>query len=451
MTDTAVPRIWWSAWLARLAGVALALQALLATTHFESPWLHSEHAGSVALLILVVAGGARWRALARHPLPWLVLAFIACVVLVSAHAAYLAPALPFAKQISANAEPVRVGILACVIGAWLANWPRGIPWLLGLMVAGLVLEVLAGMPWLHLDAIADGMLRLRLRFDYPQNLIGEYAAMGLLLLSLYALARPPHGGVLVTGLLGLAGALLLACLLYAQSRAAWLAALLVPLAVIMYLRDARRRWRGVAVVAAIVVVVMLVAGSAIVAQRVAGGQAIASALLDGDWSKLPSSSVTVRVQLVTLAWHTWLAHPVLGIGLRNIEPLIAASGIHIAAYVPPHLHNGYLQAAVGLGSVGVVLLLATFMLLVRDVWRARRAGEIGSALYLGLCGSLGIILVANLTDCLFWHLDFVRAPLELLLGCCFAISLRHRAVKCRADAQANLSSVPRAAGEQPLL
>lgn len=451
MIDASAPRNPWSVWSARLAGVALALQAFLATTHFESPWLRSERAGSVALLILVVAGGARWRALARHPLPWLVLAFIACVVLVSAHAAYLAPALPFAKQISANAKPVRIGILTCVIGAWLAQRPRGIPWLLGLMVAGFLLEVLVGTPWRHLEAVTAGALRLRLRFDYPQNLAGEYAAMGLLLLSLYTLSRPSRRGVLVTGLLGLAGALLLACLLYAQSRAAWLAALLVPPAVIACLRDARGRWRGVAVVAVVVAVAALLVGSAIVAQRLAGGEAIARAVVDGDFSTLPPSSVTVRVQLVALGLHTWLAHPLLGIGLRNIEPLIVASGIHIADYVPPHLHNGYLQAAVGLGGVGVALLLATFVLLMRDVWRARRAAEISGALYLGLLGSLGIILVVNLSDCLFWHLEFVRAPLELLLGCCFAISLRHHAAKYRADSQANVGSTPRAAGEQPLL
>lgn len=435
MIGATAPRNPWSVWLARLAGVALALQAFLATTHFEGPWLRSEHAGTVALLALIVAGGARWRALAGHPLPWLVLAFIAYVVLESAHAAHLAPALPFAKQISTNAQPVRVGILTCVIGAWLAKRPSGIPWLLGLMVAGFMLEVLAGTPWLHLEAVAAGALRLRLRSDYPQNLVGEYAAMGLLLLSLYTLSRPSRGGILVTGLLGLAGALLLACLLYAQSRAAWLAALLVPLAVIMQLRDARGRWRGVVVVAVAVAVAVLVIGYTIVVQRVAGGEAIARALVEGDFSTLPSSSVTVRVQLVALGLHTWLAHPLLGIGLRNIEPLIAASGIHIADYVPPHLHNGYLQTAVGLGGVGVALLLATFVLLVRDVWRARRAAEIGSALYLGLLGSLGIILVVNLSDCLFWHLEFLRAPLELLLGCCFAISLRHRAAKRQAVAQ----------------
>lgn len=431
-------------WLARLAGAALALQAFLATTHFEGPWLRSEHAGTVALLALIVAGGARWRALARHPLPWLVLAFIAYVVLESAHAAHLAPTLPFAKQISTNAEPVRVGILTCVIGAWLAKRPSGIPWLLGLMVAGFVFEVLVGTPWLHLEAVAAGALRLRLRSDYPQNLVGEYAALGLLLLSLYTLSRSSRGGILVTGLLGLAGALLLACLLYAQSRAAWLAALLVPLAVSMQLRDTRGRWRGAAVVAVAVAVAVLVVGYAIVAQRMAGGGAIARALVEGDFSTLPSSSVTVRVQLVALGLHTWWAHPLLGIGLRNIEPLIAASGIHIADYVPPHLHNGYLQAAVGLGGVGVTLLLATLVLLVRDVWRARRAAEIGGALYLGLLGSLGIILVVNLSDCLFWHLEFLRAPLELLLGCCFAISLRHRAAR----RQANTSGVPRAAGER---
>jgi hypothetical protein len=32
------------------------------------------------LLVLVVAGGKRWRELVRHPLPWLVLAFVVYAV-----------------------------------------------------------------------------------------------------------------------------------------------------------------------------------------------------------------------------------------------------------------------------------------------------------------------------------------------------------------------------------
>jgi O-antigen ligase len=421
-----------ASWTTRLAWTALAFQAFFAMTHFGK-WLRPEYGGAVALLALLLAGGKRWRGLVRHPLPWLVLAFIAYAVLQAAYASRLAPVLSFGKHLSYNAEPIRVGILTCVFGAWLAERPRQMPLLLGLMVAGFVIAALVCTPWSRIDAIVAGALRLRLR--YAENIVGEYATMGLLLLSLCALSRRPHrdrrARVGFAVALVLAGVPLLACLLYAQSRGAWLAAaLMVPLALYACLRDVdRERHRPVLIalgVALLAVLTALFAGDALVAHRLAGGEAIAEALAHGDLADLPSSSVTVRVQLAALGWHAWLAHPMWGIGLRNIHPLIAASGIHIGGYVPPHLHDAYLQTVVGLGVVGAALLLAAFVLLVRELWLARRAGITGNALYWALLGCLGIVLIVNLFDYLTWRFDYLRAPLELLLGCCFALSLRRR-------------------------
>ncbi|MGH8155043.1 MAG: O-antigen ligase family protein [Rhodanobacteraceae bacterium] len=431
MSSTATTDRSWLAWLAWLAWPALAFQAFFAMTHF-SRWLRPEYGGFAALLVLVVAGGKRWRELARHPLCWLLLAFIAYAVLQAAYAARLAPDLSFARQLSYNAKPLNLAVLACAIGAWLADHPRGIPWLLGLMVAGFVLAALVCTPWARIDAIVAGTVRLRLH--YAENIVGEYAAMGLLLLSLYALSRPPgrHGigsnGFAVV--LALTGVLLLACLLYAQSRAAWLAAGLVPLAAFACLRDGRHHWRRPATIALGVAIVALVAalgvGYALVAHRLAGGATIAAAVAHGDLAGLPSGSVTMRMRLYALGWHAWRAHPLMGIGLRSIEPMIAASGIHDGTYVPPHLHNAYLQAIVGLGSIGAALLLAAFAMLVREVWRARRSGIASGALCWAVLGCLGIALVANCFDYLSWHNDYMRAPLELLLGCCFALSVRRR-------------------------
>lgn len=412
--------------------MALAFQAFFAMTHFGK-WLRPEYGGAVALLILVVAGGKRWRELVRHPLPWLVLAFVVYAVLQAAYAARLAPGLPFGKHLTYNAEPIRVGVLTCAIGAWLAERPRRMALLLGLMVAGFVAAALVCMPWDRIDAIVAGALRLRL--GYAENIVGEYAAMGLLLLSLYALSRPPRprgrAKIGFAMMLVAAGVPLLACLLYAQSRGAWLAAaLVVPLALYACLRDAHREWHRPAAIALVVALLAAIAalgaGYALVANRLAGSEAIAAALANGGLADLPSSSVTVRVQLAELGWHAWLAHPFWGIGLRSIHPLIVASDIHIGSYVPPHLHDAYLQTVVGLGVVGAGLLLAPFAMLVREPWLARRAENTGHALYWALLGCLGILLIVNLFDYLTWRFDYLRAPLELLLGCCFALSLRRR-------------------------
>lgn len=414
-------------WPAQLAGAALAFQALFAMTSFGR-WLRPEYGAIAALLLLVAAGGARWRALARHPLAWLVLAFVVYAVLQAAYVAQLAPDVPVAKHLSANAEPVRVGVFACAIGAWLADRPRYMPHLLGLMVVGFALAALACAPWRELGAVVAGSLRLR--FRYAENIVGEYAAIGLLLLTLYAASTPLRGRAAKAAALGLAALLLLACLLYAQSRAAWLAAGLIPLVAVAHQRAVTARWRRPAAVAAaaavFAVAAVLCVGYTLVARRFAGGEALAEALAHGGLATLPPSSASVRLQLAALGLHAWQAHPLLGSGLYGIGPMIAASGIRIADYVPPHLHNAYLQAAVGLGGIGAALLLAAFGVLVRELVLARRAGEVGAALYWALLGSLGIVLVVNAFDFLLWRFDYLRAPLEILLGCCFALSLRRR-------------------------
>ncbi|HET9818157.1 MAG TPA: O-antigen ligase family protein [Rhodanobacteraceae bacterium] len=407
---------------------ALAFQAFFAVTHFGHG-LRPEYGGTLALIVLAVAGGRRWRALVQHPVFWLVLAFTVYAVLQAAQVAQMTPGVPWDKHLSKNAELVRVGVLACVIGVCLAEQPQRIPHLLGLMVAGFLCAALVYAPWSDLGAVAAGALRLR--FHYAENIVGEYAAIGLLLLSMYAMSQAVRGRVVVLAGLVVAGLLLLACLLYAQSRAAWLAAaVLIPATAIAHARDASGHWRRPVVIVigitAIVVAVALGAGYGLVSHRLAGGQAIVEALANGDPATLPQTSATVRVQLALLGLHLWNEHPLLGIGLHDINPTIAASGIHIGDYVPPHLHNAYLQAAVGLGSVGAALLLATFGLLIRGLWLARRVGAAGSALYWSLLGSLGIVLVVNFSDCLLWRFDYVRAPLELLLGACLALSLRRR-------------------------
>jgi O-antigen ligase len=412
-----------------LVFLALAFQAFFATTRFGHG-LRPEYGGMLALIALAVAGGgARWRALARHPVSWLVLAFIFYAVLQAAYAAQMTPAVPWAKYLSENAELVRVGVLTCVIGVCLAEQPQRIPLLLGLMVAGFLCAALVYTPWSSLAAVASGTLRLR--FGYAENAVGEYAAIGLLLLSVYATSRVPRGRVAILAVLAVTGLLLLACLLYAQSRAAWFAAaVLIPAVAVAHARDVSGHWRRPAAlaigIAALIVAVALAIGYNLVSRRLAGGEAIVEALASGDLTALPATSAAVRVQLALLGLRAWYEHPLLGIGLHAIAPMIAASGIHIGNYVPPHLHSAYLEAVVGLGGAGAALLLAPFCLLMRELWLARRAAVVGGALYWSLLGSLGIMLMVNLSDCLLWRVDFARAPLELLLGACFALSLRRR-------------------------
>ncbi len=420
----------WQTWL----GLgALALVALTAVSNLPQP-LQSSTAAALALLALLLSGAQPWRTLRRHPVPWLILALLLYCLAQAALVAQPGAQLGYARQLTLSTEPLKVLVYACVFVWWLACYPQWIMRVLKLMALGWLLWALAQLPWLHLDALTTGTLRLRL--GYAENLTGAFAALVLLIGMCGAwLCRRDDRTPELTGLRSDAWALLtlaaLLVLLFAQSRGAWLAAV-VGAAILFVLGRAPRRsvsalrwrtWIGLGVLA--FALIAYVARPAVL-QRFDGGGTAALSVLDGGAVSAAAPSVGLRLELWRFAVHMIAQRPMLGWGLASIQPAIAAHGIAWQGYVPPHLHDTPLQVAAGMGLIGLLLLGAAFLLPLRDLLRAWRR-DIDArpqlALLLALCV---VLLTVNLFDYLAWSNGYMRGPLEIVLGCAMAVSLRWR-------------------------
>ena len=420
----------WQTWL----GLgALALVALTAVSNLPQP-LQSSTAAALALLALLLSGAQPWRTLRRHPVPWLILALLLYCLAQAALVAQPGAQLGYARQLTLSTEPLKVLVYACVFGWWLACYPQWIMRVLKLMALGWLLWALAQLPWLHLDALSTGTLRLRL--GYAENLTGAFAALVLLIGMCGAwLCRRDDLAPELTGLRSDAWALLtlaaLLVLLFAQSRGAWLAAVAGAAILFVLGRAPRRsvsalRWRTWIGLGVLTFALIAYVARPAVLQRFDGGGTAALSVLDGGAVSAAAPSVGLRLELWRFAVHLIAQRPLFGWGLASIQPAIAAHGIAWQGYVPPHLHDTPLQVAAGMGLIGLLLLGAAFLLPLRDLLRAWRR-DIDArpqlALLLALCV---VLLTVNLFDYLAWSNGYMRGPLEIVLGCAMAVSLRWR-------------------------
>lgn len=477
-TDTASTAF--PSWLMRAALLALAAHAFFSMTDFVLP----EFGAMAAFLLLPFCGWSAWREWWAQPFMRGTLVVILFLILHSAYVRWSVwPTIRYSAQLSVDAKLIRMLVFTGVIGWWLSWMPRAIPWLLGAMVAGLLLAVAVYLPWGELPAILDG--HLRPRFGIPENVSGVAAAMaGWMALCLLIVRRPEGGYAAVWWPL----CLLLAyggcfgALLFSQSRGAWLAfAATLPLALLGYLwftrwRELRRVpvW-GALGSAALMSFCLLFAARDLIVVRMAGVEQL---LPDQEQSQLqhqPSSvsssgskrtdatkrisssgskvaaedddrgdiaeeadkpdtaevvrskaAVSIRMQLYELGVARFQERPWFGWGLRTTPSLIAFGRLELGGQRHVHLHNAYLDALVGLGIVGTVLLLGVLSLLLVDLVGAWWRGNISAALFWALAGCIGIVLVANGFDSLLWRLDVARGPLELILGACLAYGLIRR-------------------------
>lgn len=428
-------RMPWQAWL----GLgALALAALSAVTHLPSP-LQASTAAALALVALLLCGARPWRDLRKHPLIWSIAVLALYCIVQAALAARPGQALDFSRQLTLSSDPLKVLLYAVVFGWWMARYPQWILRTLKLMAVGWLLWAIVMLPWMRLDALAAGTLRLRL--GYAENLTGAFAALVLLIGLCGAwVCRSDNTAPELDGLRSDAWALLtlaaLIVLLFAQSRGAWLAAAVGTIALWALSRQPQsqpdrrlyrrlRTWIGLGSLA---VVLVAYAARPAVMQRFHGGdRAALSALSGGSVNNAASPpSVGLRLELWRFAGRMIEQRPLTGWGMASIQPELLRHHIGWQGYVPPHLHDTPLQVAAGLGLIGLLLLGTAFLLPVIDVGRAwRRQATLRQplALLLGLCL---VLLTVNLFDYLAWSNGYMRGPMEIVLGCAVAVSLRLR-------------------------
>lgn len=459
--------------LQAVAFAALCFLAFFSMTDLGGQ-MKPEYGAVLATLLILPAWRAAWPELLRQPaVRWLGL-FVAFAIAHAAYAAATFPAIPFPKQLSAAAEPVRLAVFSCVVGWWLSLMPRKAPVLFGLMIAGLLIAVVAYMPWQDLPRIWDGGLRPR--FGMPENLGGLLAALGgWLALCLLLKLWNGHGrfgrrrGLMAVCLLAYVGSF--TALLFSQSRGAWFAffaTLPAVIAGLWYVWRHRGRsavpWLPLLCVGA-VSLLLVVGGRDIVAKRFAGAQellsdphavdaasytalgtvaypAVASderhaAVPAKAGARAPASTreadsrannqaVSARAELYRFGIQRWRERPLLGWGLRTTSQLIADAGLVLDGQRHAHLHNAYLDALVGMGLAGAALLAVFLLLAVRELLAAWRSGIVTQAGFAMVAGCIGIVLVANAFDSLVWRYDYTRAPLEIVFGCCIAYGLIRR-------------------------
>ena len=457
-----------SRWMRRVALFALSYQAFFALTDIGL-YLRPELGAGVLLLLLCCAGRRPWRELAAQPAVRALALLVAFVIAQAVYAAVsVAPSIPLSAQLSTAGKLVRLAVFTCVTGWWLSLLPRAIPRLVMLMGAGLLLSVLIYLPWTQSAALWSG--RLRPEFGIQENLSGQLAAMGgwlalCLSMALWARRRERGRGLaLAAALLAYVGCFCL--LLFSQSRGAWLAfAAIVPPVVLGLLWQLHRARQGLGamlpvLVAAAISLLLLYAARDLITLRFAGTETVVSeaqqAAVAGTVSSAPApaapaasaatpaaavaatdaataqqtqvnnKAVSVRMALYKLGIEKWQERPLLGWGLRTTPSLITESQRDMAGQHHMHLHNTYLDALVGLGVVGTGLLIAAFVLLLREALLAWRRGWVPVAGFWALIGSVGIVLIANNFDSLLWRFEYGRAPLEFLFGVCLAWGLIRR-------------------------
>ena len=425
---------------------AVALLGTFAMTGYGNGLWKTEHAALLAFMLLCLAGRDAWRQLAANPFCRV---FAAFALYGFAHAAYIAHAVPgftFSQQLSANAEIMRIGVAAVAVGWWLSRRPALIPWMLILMLSGMTAYVLIELPWAQWASLIDGTLRLDI--GYPTNLAGAHTAVAALLAAIFAC----HGGwpahVAIPWRLTIR-AFCISCfvvlctgLFFTQSRNAWFAtAALLPTALFALIRSEPRRkgeraWALPGLIA-ILALGLLAAVWPSVEKRLEGGTEFAQVLartIDiereappaaSGIAALPPSSMGLRIHLYAIGWEHWQQRPWLGWGLRSIPEIIKqAQDAPPELHLHSHLHSIYVEAMVGLGSIGTGLLALALVVLIRALMQAWRAGRVPDAWFIGLTSTLAAVLIVNATDTLLWQFGFARTPAAVLLGCALAYSLQ---------------------------
>lgn len=455
--------------LRTLAFAALCFLAFFSMTDLGGQF-KPEYGAVLATLLLIPAWRPAWPELLRQPVARWLAAFVVFAIGHAAYATAIYPSLSFPKQMSAAAEPVRLAVFSCVVGWWLSLMPRRAPLLFALMIAGLLIAVVAYMPWLEMPQIWGG--RIRPRFGMPENLGGLLAALGgWLSLCLLLKLWNAHGrfgrrrGLIMLCLL--AYAVSFSALLFSQSRGAWLAFVATLPAAALGLGYRWKRggraavpWLPLLCVGALSLL-LVVGGRDIVAKRFAGAERLLpevvaaaddrthTALGTGSYgisahedamsassvaqqpvaqldSQANNQAVSARMVLYRFGIERWKERPLLGWGLRTTSALIANAGLVLDGQRHAHLHSAYLDALVGVGLIGAGLLAVFLALAARELWMAWRAGIVTNAGFAMVAGCIGIVLVANGFDSLVWRYDYTRAPLEIVFGCCIAYGLIRR-------------------------
>lgn len=282
-------------------------------------------------LILGFAHFDRWRDLGRRPLmPWLLALFC-----------WSALSLAWTNATRPLDEILRILSVLVFLFAWrhgIGDDPRRQRWLLVGGAGVLAATAIAAMIRFAIQPPPDGRVT---GFGVMANANLIAAAMGAGFLWLWPWRFDTPGQRLLKWS---AMAVLIACLVLADSRSAW-AALFAAMFVLFAIRSKERAWRRV--------VALIVVGA---------GVAIAA------YPELSERGWSFRPQIMQYSWDLFLQQPWLGLGLGARFTLPVQGGMGMDQV---HTHNLFTQIAVELGLPGFLLWSVIWLALGWRAWRHR--------------------------------------------------------------------------------
>lgn len=129
----------------------------------------------------------------------------------------------------------------------------------------------------------------------------------------------------------------------------------------------------------------------------------------GEYSFAPAdNNVGQRLEMWRAAWHLFLRHPLLGVGLGAYQAqsreLVSQHDIATFVGTYDHPHNDYFNALASAGILGLLALLAVLVVPLAGFVRALRRRD-ARARAVGLAGALTVVgfAIYALTDTVFLH------------------------------------------------
>ncbi len=352
----------------------------------------------LALVGSLMVARSFWNDVRREPVFWAILILLGYLAI---HSAFFMNAHP---EQAVHQNPrwshwFRVGGLwALLLGWWLYRCPRHVAPLLGVLVAGL----LVGIPLeVRLDRILDGQIWDRYNWGYHPNYLGMASGAAILVvLAWLGFQQRGRRPALEWGLALLILALLFFLLLASGARRAWL---FLPLglgalALFALLREGagnnRARIGLGLLVGAGVLGGLLLLSQDLVAQRM-GSQWETLRLvlsLDLQASAEAGGSVGSRIAMWLAGLQAIIAEPWFGWGAgAGVRVLQTDDFTDLVGH--GHFHSLYMEIAVSFGLVGLLLFIAAIGLILRQSFRAIRAGVVSPALVAGLLATTVYMLV----------------------------------------------------------
>jgi len=289
-----------------------------------------------------------------------------------------------------------------LVAFWLSRHPDRWNELVIALIAGHMVRVARKFDWVvfynQFDQIWDGFIRIG--WGSTVNRFGLWSAViffGCIILYRQIWGPHRHRNNLIYWfrliLWVMAVILSGAGLVYSQSRSAWLAAVLViPVIFFYHFYQAKK----IPIKPAVLIGVLLLAISvmtnlqAIVEKRLLPG----SSIINNENIKI---SINERLLLYQLFWEKWTERPFWGYGPGTSEVIISQAEDKYATIRNwDHFHNFAFDFMFQIGIIGVLFFIASFYLIVRQLFSGRRRERIDREYFLFAIVGLTLMVISGL-------------------------------------------------------